>query len=105
MNLVQWLLGYVVLMGIIGALLGCIKGRPGIGAFGSVLLGPLGWLLVLLWRDERPKCPACKGVVAKDASRCRHCGAALGFDPAAYERAKTVAADRQTAGVRMPDGI
>ena len=37
--------------GVVGYMLGETKGRPGQGAVLGVLLGPIGWLCVLLGRD------------------------------------------------------
>ena len=90
---------------LIGALLGSIKGRALVGILGAVLLGPIGWILVLVWRDERLKCPACKGVVPKDASKCMHCGGPLGSAPANAQRAPAQVAPRRNTRDKMPDSL
>lgn len=66
-----------LLSGAIGAAIGSQRGRPGAGVFWSLFLGPLGWLIVLLGPDKRPKCPECRGVIEEGARRCPHCRADL----------------------------
>jgi hypothetical protein len=44
-----------VAFGVIGYFLGEAKGRPGQGAVLGLLLGPIGWLCVLLGPDYRKK--------------------------------------------------
>ena len=67
----------VMLMGLIGLCLGRYKSRPGAGFLLGLLLGPLGWLLILLFESGARKCPKCFGAVHSQASRCRHCGGEL----------------------------
>ena len=62
---------------VVGALLGSRRGRPRLGSLLGILLGPVGWLAVLLASDRRPKCPRCKGAVESSALKCPHCGAEL----------------------------
>lgn len=59
---------------LIGAVIGKRRGRAGSGVVWSALFGPLGWLIVLLLEDRRPKCPHCRSVYNSGASRCCHCG-------------------------------
>jgi hypothetical protein len=73
---------------LIGIIIGKAKGRPGSGFVWSLLLGPIGWLIVLLMKDLREKCPQCGGVIVPGAKKCKNCGSTLGFDPAEYERLK-----------------
>jgi hypothetical protein len=70
--LICWLLSAVV-----GALIGQSKGRPTAGAFWGLLLGPLGWLVVVSVPDERAKCPECLGFVPDGARKCQHCSSPL----------------------------
>lgn len=86
------LLGVMVFGAAIGALVGQRKGRVGAGVAFGALVGPLGWLLVALGPDRRPKCAECGGVVAAGARKCMHCGAPVGFDAAAYEQRKAAMA-------------
>lgn len=60
---------------IIGAIVGkAMKGRALAGFVMAALLGPLGILLMCLFKDLRPKCCHCGGVITKGVSVCRHCG-------------------------------
>ena len=68
---------WVLVMGIIGYFLGGLRGIPGSGALASVLLGPLGWIAIFISKDERLKCPDCKGAVPDGARKCMHCGSSL----------------------------
>ena len=47
------------------------------GAMMSVLLGPIGWLMILFGEDQRPVCPECGGRARPGFKRCRHCGELL----------------------------
>ena len=67
----------MVIGGGVGVLVGAFRGRASEGGAWGALLGPVGWLVVLLRPDLRRRCPACLGPVPVDASRCRHCGGAL----------------------------
>lgn len=67
----------MLVCGLVGALIGRSRGRPIDGLGWGILLGPLGWLIVALLSDKRPKCPYCRGAVELSASRCRHCGGEL----------------------------
>jgi hypothetical protein len=62
---------------VIGGLIGKYRDRVDSGVIWSALLGPIGWVLVALMEDFRPKCPHCRGVVAEGASKCMHCGGDL----------------------------
>lgn len=39
------------------------------------LLGPLGWACVILLRDKRALCPACRSALNPGAVKCARCGA------------------------------
>ena len=74
--------GVVVGLGIsaaIGYAIGKATRRAGpAGLWLGLLLGPLGWLLVLVMADNRRRCPTCKGALPDGTpARCRHCGATL----------------------------
>lgn len=72
----EFLIAWIVCI-VIGGLIGKHRGRVDSGVFWSAILGPIGWLMVALMEDLRPKCPLCRGVVAEGASRCMHCGGGL----------------------------
>ena len=69
-GLVVWIL----IFGLVGALIGKRRGRIGSGVFWGVLFGPLGWLITALLTDLRPKCSLCGAAVNRGATRCCHCG-------------------------------
>lgn len=71
------LLGLWLLLGLVGCVIGNFHGRPAAGFFLGFILGPIGWLLVLLLKRGGRKCPACLCVVHDQAVRCRHCGKTL----------------------------
>ena len=63
---------------VIGYLIGNSFGRGGSGLGLGLLLGPLGWLVVLLLKDPRARCPLCQGALpSAGVARCRHCGGDL----------------------------
>jgi hypothetical protein len=66
-----------LLTAVVGAIIGNIKGRPSAGAFWGLLLGPLGWILMVCVPDQRPRCPECLGTVLTGAHKCKHCGSTL----------------------------
>ncbi len=70
MEIVIWF----VIGGLVGVICGRARGREGAGALLGMLLGPLGWLVILAGRDDRRKCQECRGVIDQLAKRCRHCG-------------------------------
>jgi hypothetical protein len=53
MDILFSLLVAFVLFGAIGMLIGQTKGRPTAGLIFSMLLGPIGWLLIFLGPDVR----------------------------------------------------
>ena len=59
---------------LIGALIGKRRGRPISGVVWGFLLGPLGWIIVALLKDLRPKCPLCGAAFVPGSLRCCHCG-------------------------------
>lgn len=66
---------------LVGGAIGNLRGRPEAGVGFGLLLGPLGWLIVAVGPDFRPKCPECGGVVVEDARRCKNCGQELSSPP------------------------
>jgi predicted amidophosphoribosyltransferase len=59
---------------VVGGMIGAAKGRAFAGAIWGILLGPLGWLVIAVAPDQRPKCPECGGDVVRGANRCKNCG-------------------------------
>ena len=76
-------IGWIILFGGAGILLGRMRGHPIFGFFIGVVMGPLGLIIILLSRNDRFKCHACKMPVERDASICPHCRSALGPQPLA----------------------
>jgi len=75
-------IAFAALVGaLIGALCGQARGRVGAGVIFGLLLGPIGWLLVLVGKDYRPKCPHCGGVIETGKRVCKHCGRDLQENP------------------------
>jgi len=86
----SWILGasaialtlYVLIFGLVGWLIGDQKGRAGAGFLFGILLGPIGWVVVLLGPNLKAakesarlrKCPYCAELVQPDAKLCKHCG-------------------------------
>jgi hypothetical protein len=79
------MIGLILLVGsyavpaIVCGMIGARKGRPVWGAVCG-LLGPIGWLFLLLLvreREKGKKCPYCKIQVSGDATACRFCGKAF----------------------------
>lgn len=68
--------GFIV-FGLIGWAIGHAKGQPGAGFLAGALLGPLGWLIMLLISDARATCDECGGFIADGARRCKNCGVVL----------------------------
>ena len=58
---------------IVGGVIGSTRNNVGTGLVLGGLLGPIGWIIVL-FLDERPKCPECRGSLPDNAKRCQHCG-------------------------------
>jgi len=58
----------------IGRSIGIVKGRPTAGLLWSMILGPIGWLLVALGPNLSPRCHRCGGIIKKGFKICCHCG-------------------------------
>jgi len=62
---------------LVGAAIGTKKNRPEAGFLLGLFLGPIGWLLLAVGPDLRPKapaCPHCGGELVLGKTVCRHCG-------------------------------
>lgn len=67
-----------LVMGLVGFLLGKAKGKEALGFLLGVLLGPIGWIVILCADGSAHKCPYCQGnLPSATAKRCMHCGSAL----------------------------
>ena len=63
--------------GVAGWLLGRFKDRPLAGAIWGVLLGPIGWVIIVLGPKGRTPCPYCGASLTLRQARCGACGAAM----------------------------
>ena len=72
---------WVIIMSLIGAAIGARRGRGEAGFLFGLLLGPLGWVIILIGPDYRRKCPECGGILEGDYPKCKHCGATLKQSP------------------------
>lgn len=69
----SFIIFWIFIGAVVGGLIGASRNNVGSGVVWGALLGPIGWILVL-FLDERAKCPECKSPVPDDARRCGHCG-------------------------------
>lgn len=65
--------GWSILWGIVGSVIGAKKGRPILGFLCSLLCGPLGVLAVIIDKGNRRECSFCMERIHKDASICPYC--------------------------------
>ena len=77
-ELVILLIPYLVLvlifgMALVTTIVGNARGRMVSAIVWALLLGPLGWLIVLLMSDLRPRCPRCLSILNGGAIGCRYC--------------------------------
>jgi hypothetical protein len=64
----------LVFVSVVGGIIGhYFRGRFLAGFLLSFVLGIFGWILIFLFSDHRRKCPFCRGVIDKAATRCRYC--------------------------------
>lgn len=96
-----------VFMGLTGSIaVGIFSGRQTGDAMIGICYGflaavclPLGvWLA---WQLTVARCPQCRGIVSRQASRCRHCRAALATSTESSPTSAT--APRSLAEGRTPD--
>jgi hypothetical protein len=71
-----WVVGWLI-SAVVGAIIGSTKGRPTAGGVWGLLLGPIGWIVILIAPDTRPKCPECGGTTVRGARKCQNCGSVL----------------------------
>jgi uncharacterized membrane protein YeaQ/YmgE (transglycosylase-associated protein family) len=83
-----------ILSGFVGWCAGYLKGNTTAGLFLGLLLGPIGWLIVMVLPDRQLRCGQCCGVVSNEASRCRHCGERLPHGPRFRSRRKSRSSDQ-----------
>jgi len=62
-----------IICGVIAGMIGSKKGEGPGAFFIGILFGPLGILFALVSSGNRKKCPACKELIHKEATRCPHC--------------------------------
>ena len=88
-QLVFLLLGGAFVAGLVGAVIGEKKGRPGEGFVLGLFLGPIGWLVLALGPDYKAaaettdtrKCPYCAELIKQEARVCKHCGRDVATSP------------------------
>jgi hypothetical protein len=71
------LIFFVLLSGGVGALIGSGKERAMAGFMWGAFLGVIGWIVIAVAPDTRPKCPRC-GTVIGGYTVCRGCGNDVG---------------------------
>ena len=64
---------FIVFGGVVGGILGSLRCNVGSGIVWGAILGPIGWLMVLVLMDRRPVCPHCRERVKPGAVICRYC--------------------------------
>ena len=73
----MWMTAFTVVSIVVGALIGRAKGRMTAGIIWAAVLGPIGWIIVALFRSKLQACPECAKTNQPDAIVCRQCGANL----------------------------
>jgi hypothetical protein len=67
---------WLIIGGIVGALIGNSRNNVVGGAFWGALLGPVGWVIAF-FLDERRRCSKCQTPIEDGATRCPGCGVEL----------------------------
>lgn len=66
---------FIPLWAIAGYFVGASRGSAVQGAAIGAFLGPIGLAIILIfWRDQRPKCIFCKAAIEEGARKCKSCG-------------------------------
>ena len=68
------------LMGLVGYAIGHTKGRALFGLCLGILLGPIGWLLLLCFSTEHAECAQCCKPVDQRARICPYCRSVIVTD-------------------------
>lgn len=68
---------WILVGGLVGYLCGRSRGRETFGTILGIVLGPIGWLVMLCLKDGRPRCAECGGVIVAGARKCQHCGSGI----------------------------
>lgn len=86
----EFLIAWVI-CGLVGFLLGKVKGKEGLGFVLGLLLGPIGWIVMLCLGGSPHKCPHCQGnLPSGSVSRCMHCGSTLKRTGAKAQKAEKI---------------
>jgi DNA-directed RNA polymerase subunit RPC12/RpoP len=64
---------WMIVGGLVGALIGATRNNREAGFFLGLLLGPLGWIIAF-FVDARATCAQCKEPINEGATKCPHCG-------------------------------
>jgi len=65
------------LMGLVGFVIGNVKGRALFGFCLGILLGPIGWILVLCFGNAGAECQMCRKAIDPLAKICPYCRSAV----------------------------
>ncbi len=97
------LLAGAFISGLIGMAIGSLKGSPGLGCVLGFVLGPIGWFIIAVSPDIRPKCPYCKGAIVPGAIKCQNCGSTIPRCPGCNKIIRTEAAACKNCGHSLND--
>ncbi len=70
----EWILLWLGINAVVGYAIGKSKNAIGECVAISILLGPIGWLIAAVSKENLKKCPFCSESVKPDAKVCRYCG-------------------------------
>jgi hypothetical protein len=80
---------------LIGGLIGNRKKQVASGVIWGLLLGPLGWVVVLLLPSRGPRCSECGGVLpSSKVAKCMHCGSDVVCAPAVARKERSAIISR-----------